>query len=85
MGAVFDMASNIFTPGVTMFMPALSACGHRGLTCLADPTLWKSGPLAGFNWIYFRAPWGFGLEVASFDKVGYESNSPDRLWSAKPA
>jgi hypothetical protein len=50
---------------------------------LDGPNLVEAGPLAGFNWIYFRAPWGLILEVASFDKLGYEQNSPHRLWRAK--
>lgn len=54
-----------------------------GVEMLDGPTLVDSGPLAGFNWIYFRAPWGLVLEVASFDKLGYEDDSPHRLWRAK--
>jgi hypothetical protein len=50
---------------------------------LDGPNLVDSGPLAGFNWIYFRSPWGLVLEVASFDKLGYEERSPHRLWRAK--
>lgn len=54
-----------------------------GVDMLDGPNLVEDGPLAGFNWIYFRAPWGQILEVASFDKLGYEENSPHRLWRAK--
>jgi len=42
-----------------------------------------AGPLEGFKWIYFRAPWGQILEIASFDKLGYEKNSSSKLWRAK--
>jgi catechol 2,3-dioxygenase-like lactoylglutathione lyase family enzyme len=56
----------------------------QGVEMLDGPNLVDAGPLAGFNWIYFRAPWGLLLEVASFDKLGYEANSPHRLWRAKP-
>jgi catechol 2,3-dioxygenase-like lactoylglutathione lyase family enzyme len=55
-----------------------------GVEMLDGPNLVEDGPLAGFNWIYFRAPWGLILEVASFDKLGYEKTSPHRLWRAKP-
>lgn len=54
-----------------------------GVDMLDGPNLVETGPLAGFNWIYFRAPWGLVLEVASFDKLGYEEASRHRLWRAK--
>lgn len=54
-----------------------------GVEMLDGPTLVESGPLEGFNWIYFRAPWGLVLEVASFDKLGYEKGTELRLWRAK--
>ena len=56
----------------------------HGVEMLEGPNKVEAGPLAGFNWIYFRSPWGLLLEVASFDKLGYEENSPHRLWRAKP-
>jgi len=63
------------------------ACAERlraqGLEMLDGPNLVETGPLAGFNWIYFRAPWGLMLEVASFERLGYEENSPYRLWRAR--
>lgn len=55
----------------------------QGVEMLDGPNRVEDGPLAGFDWIYFRAPWGQILEVASFDKLGYEANSPHRLWRAK--
>lgn len=55
----------------------------EGIKMLEGPNTVESGPLAGFQWIYFRAPWGQILEVASFDTLGYEANSPYRLWRAK--
>ncbi len=39
----------------------------------------------GFEWIYFRAPWGQMLEIASFKSLGYEKTSPHKLWRAKPS
>ena len=56
----------------------------QGIEMLDGPNSVDAGPLEGFNWIYFRAPWGQLLEIASFDKLGYEKDSPHRLWRAKP-
>lgn len=56
----------------------------QGVEMLEGPNRVEEGPLAGFDWIYFRAPWGQILEIASFDKLGYEQTSPHRLWRAKP-
>ncbi|MCB1433924.1 MAG: VOC family protein [Alphaproteobacteria bacterium] len=55
----------------------------QGIEMLDGPNIVEEGPLAGFKWIYFRAPWGQIMEVASFDKLGYEKESPHRLWRAK--
>ena len=55
----------------------------EGVEMLDGPTLVDSGPLKGFHWIYFRTPWSMMLEVASFDRLGYEENTPHRLWRAK--
>ena len=56
-----------------------------GVDVLDGPNAVGEGPLAGFNWIYFRAPWGLMLEVASFDRLGYEEVSAERLWAARRA
>ena len=56
----------------------------QGVEMLDGPNTVEDGPLAGFNWVYFRAPWGQVLEIASFDKLGYEKGSPHRLWRANP-
>ncbi len=56
----------------------------QGVEMLDGPNKVEAGPLAGFNWIYFRAPWGLLLEVASFDHLGYEKDTAHRLWRAKP-
>jgi catechol 2,3-dioxygenase-like lactoylglutathione lyase family enzyme len=56
-----------------------------GVEMLEGPNRVEGGPLDGFEWIYFRAPWGQILEVASFDRLGYEQASPHRLWRAKTA
>lgn len=55
-----------------------------GVEMLDGPNSVDSGPLAGFNWVYFRAPWGQILEIASFSSLGYEKDTPHRLWRAKP-
>ena len=56
----------------------------QGVEMLEGPNLVTEGPLAGFNWIYFYAPWGQSLEIASFDHLGYEKETKQRLWRAKP-
>ncbi len=55
----------------------------QGVEFLDGPNTVTEGPLAGFNWIYFYAPWGQSLEIASFSSLGYEKTSPHRLWRAK--
>jgi catechol 2,3-dioxygenase-like lactoylglutathione lyase family enzyme len=57
----------------------------RGIALLDGPNTVTEGPLAGFSWIYFSSPWGQMLEVASFDKLGYENDTPHRAWRAKPS
>lgn len=55
----------------------------QGIEMLEGPNTVDAGPLEGFHWVYFRAPWGLVLEIASFDKLGYEKATPHRLWRAK--
>ncbi len=54
----------------------------KGIKLLEGPNTVTEGPLAGFNWIYFKSPWGQMLEIASFNKLGYERNTKQRLWRA---
>jgi catechol 2,3-dioxygenase-like lactoylglutathione lyase family enzyme len=54
----------------------------QGVDLLDGPNLVDSGPLKGFNWIYLRSPWGLMLEVASFDRLGYEEGTSHRIWRA---
>ena len=56
----------------------------QGIEFLEGPNTVGEGPLAGFSWIYFESPWGQMLEIASFDKLGYEKNTTVRAWRAKP-
>ena len=56
----------------------------QGIEFLDGPNTVEEGPLAGFNWIYFEAPWGQMMEIASFSSLGYEMDTPQRLWRAKP-
>lgn len=56
-----------------------------GIAFLDGPNTVTEGPLAGFNWIYFNAPWGQSLEIASFYNLGYERTTSERIWRAKPA
>jgi len=55
----------------------------QGIALLEGPNTVEEGPLAGFSWVYFESPWGQMLEVASFDKLGYEEDSKHHLWRAK--
>ena len=55
----------------------------KGIEFLEGPNTVEEGPLAGFNWIYLNTPWGQSLEIASFSSLGYEKNTPQRLWRAK--
>ncbi len=54
-----------------------------GVEMLEGPNTVDAGPLEGFQWVYFRAPWGQVLEIASYDKLGYEKDTDHRIWSAK--
>jgi catechol 2,3-dioxygenase-like lactoylglutathione lyase family enzyme len=58
------------------------ALKNMGVEMLDGPNLVDSGPLEGFKWVYFRAPWGQILEIASFGNLGYEKTTPHRLWRA---
>ena len=57
----------------------------QGIELLEGPNTVTDGPLAGFSWVYFNAPWGQSLEIASFSSLGYEKDTPKRIWRAKPA
>jgi catechol 2,3-dioxygenase-like lactoylglutathione lyase family enzyme len=54
-----------------------------GVEMFEGPNVVDQGPLEGFKWVYFRAPWGQILEIASFDKLGYEKETVHRLWRAE--
>lgn len=54
-----------------------------GVEMLEGPNMVEAGPLEGFNWVYFLAPWGQVLEIASYDKLGYEKETHHRIWSAR--
>lgn len=55
----------------------------QGIDLLEGPNTVAEGPLTGFSWIYFNAPWGQPLEIASFKSLGYEKETQMRLWRAK--
>ena len=55
----------------------------QGIEFLEGPNTVDEGPLAGFSWIYFESPWGQMLEIASFEKLGYEKDTKVRAWRAK--
>ena len=52
----------------------------QGVELLEGPNSVDAGPLQGFNWVYFKTPWGQILEIASFGKLGYEKEAPVHLW-----
>lgn len=40
-----------------------------------------TGPAAGSDWLYFKAPWGLQMELVSYpDGKGYEAGGGPRLW-----
>lgn len=55
----------------------------KGIEFLDGPNEVTEGPLAGLTWVYFNAPWGQSLEFVSFKRLGYEADTPNRIWSAK--
>ncbi|MGV8949966.1 MAG: VOC family protein [Cypionkella sp.] len=55
----------------------------QGIELLEGPNSVTEGPLAGFDWIYFNAPWGQSLEIASFAALGYEKDTDARIWRAE--
>jgi catechol 2,3-dioxygenase-like lactoylglutathione lyase family enzyme len=55
----------------------------NGVELLDGPNSVDAGPLEGFSWVYFRTPWGQIMEIASFDKLGYEKTTAHRLWRSK--
>jgi catechol 2,3-dioxygenase-like lactoylglutathione lyase family enzyme len=56
---------------------------EAGAEMLKGPNLVEGGPLKGFHWVFCRSSWGLLVEIASFDKLGYENSSDHRIWRAK--
>jgi catechol 2,3-dioxygenase-like lactoylglutathione lyase family enzyme len=56
----------------------------QGIELLEGPNTVTDGPLAGLSWVYFNTPWGQSLEIASFVSLGYEKDTTERIWRAKP-
>ena len=41
----------------------------------------KEGPSAGLHWVYFTAPWGVTMELASYPRgMAYEADAKEILW-----
>jgi catechol 2,3-dioxygenase-like lactoylglutathione lyase family enzyme len=38
-------------------------CAQPGVTLLGEPQTIEDGPIAGDRWMYFRTPWGMGMEI----------------------
>lgn len=55
-----------------------------GVKVLGEPSLFKDGPAAGLNWVYFLAPWGMQLELVSYPKGrAYEKTAKRLLWDPR--
>lgn len=51
---------------------------------LGEPSMFKEGPAAGLNWMYFLAPWGMQLEVVSYPKgMAYQKTGKFLLWNPR--
>lgn len=59
---------------------AVARLRDLGVETYEGPNYVDEGPFEGLTWSYFRAPWGQYLELFSYDSLGYEANSEDRIW-----
>ncbi len=63
---------------------AIAHLKAAGVEVQGEPTFMGEGPSAGLTWVYFLAPWGMQLELASYPKgMAYEKTSQVKLWSPK--
>ena len=50
-----------------------------GITLLGEPQTIEDGPIAGDRWMYFRTPWGMGMEILNMPAgMPYEHDTPAR-------
>ncbi len=63
---------------------AVAHLKSHGVEVQGEPTVMGEGPSAGLTWVYFLAPWGMQLELASYPKgMAYEETSAVKLWSPR--
>jgi len=63
------------------FDAALTFLKSKEVRILGEPTVRRTGPVAGQTWVYFLAPWGMQLELISYPNgKGYEKDTARRLW-----
>ena len=67
--------------------PAYEHLLAHDVACSGPPERIRSGPAAGSDWLYFKAPWGLQMELVSYPNgKGYEAGAGAFLWSpADPA
>jgi extradiol dioxygenase family protein len=53
---------------------------EQGVELLEGPTYVERGGLTGLTWIYLRSPWGQIIELYSYEQLGYESGTQERLY-----
>lgn len=64
------------------------ACAHlsaHGVEMSGPPERIETGPAAGSDWVYFKAPWGLQMELVSYPNgKAYERDAAVRLWKPEP-
>jgi catechol 2,3-dioxygenase-like lactoylglutathione lyase family enzyme len=66
------------------FMTALDYLRAAGVEIMGEPTRRTTGLSAGQTWVYFRAPWGFQMELVSYpDGKAYEQEFTSRMWDPR--
>jgi catechol 2,3-dioxygenase-like lactoylglutathione lyase family enzyme len=76
-----DIGGHHLSFAVADFDAALAYLRAQGLTIMGEPQLIREGPAAGARWVYFLAPWGLQLELASAPEGRGAADSPARrLW-----
>ena len=66
---------------------AAAHLSRHGITMSGPPEHIATGPAAGSDWFYFRAPWGLQMELVSYPHgKAYEADAAVKLWSpVRPA
>lgn len=63
--------------------PAVDHLRAHGVS-VDDPERIESGPAAGSDWVYFKAPWGLQMELVSYPNgKAYEAGASVRLWNPR--